>query len=158
MLAIIVIIVGLVVFLVGGVFIIASCQCDDAGGFIGLLMGLMICGIGVGLILGPIFGWVEAADTKANYDTYVEYVETTKAQLEADEAALRAECVEWLANNKDMNVDDSVSLDSMLVDIPELKILLGQRLTDYRELMSEYNRINNKVSSVSFDKVFYWPW
>ena len=158
MLAVVVIIIGFVIGVIGVVWIISSCQCDDVGGFIGMIMGVMICGIGVGLVLGPIFGWVEAADTKANYDTYVEYVETTKVQLESDEDALRAECVTWLAENKDMNVDDSVSLDSMLVDIPELKVLLGQRLTDYRELMSEYNRINNKVGSVPFNKVFYWPW
>ncbi len=121
-------------------------------------MALGVFGLGVVFVLGPIFGWVEAADTKANYDTYVEYVETTKVQLESDEAALRAECVEWLANNKDMDVDDSVSLNSMLSNVPELKILLGQRLTDYTNMRKEYNRIQAKIDGVILDKILYWPW
>ena len=158
MLAIVIILVGLVVCVVGGVIFFASCQCDDAGGFIGILMAFGVFGIGIALVVSPIVGWVEAADTKANYDTYVEYVETTKVQLESDESALRAECVEWLANNKDMNVDDSVSFDTMLVNVPELKVLLGQKLTDYTNMRKEYNRIQSKVNGVILDKILYWPW
>jgi hypothetical protein len=161
MLAIIVILVGLVVVLGGGFVIYASYQSNDEFGIIGILIGIVIFGIGVALVLDPIFGWVEAADAKSNYDTYVEYMENTKARIDADEAALRAECVEWLEDNKNMTVDDSVSLDSMLFYIPELEILLGQKLNDHEELMYEYNRIQEKVSNVndaSFDKVFYWPW
>ena len=158
MLAIIVIIIGLVFCLFGVIMFVESAGEGDVEGFFGILIAFVVFGIGIAFVVGSISGWNEAADTKANYDTYVEYVETTKIQLESEEAALRAECIEWLKQNKDMNVDDSVSFDTMLLNVPELKVLLGQRLTDYKETLSEYNRINQKVNNVSFDKVFYWPW
>ncbi len=162
MLAILGIIVAGVIVLVGvGALILAFASMfspmssDDISFIIFFVIAFFALAIGCGIGLPIIEDWNTDANTVENYAEMVVTANELSQKLETTEAELHNECKVWLKEYKGIESDETLTLDELVANDPELKNLLGQRLEDLYTLRNECKDINSKVNGI--DEWAYWP-